>query len=64
MERTLTKITLEYILSNLDENEIDSIIQNELNEVEKIELLIALPDDRIKEILKILGLKKDFLNTI
>ncbi len=64
MEHTLTKITLEYILSNLDENEINSIIQNELNEVEKIELLIALPDDRIKEILKILGLKKDFLNTI
>jgi hypothetical protein len=64
MENTLTKIALEYALSNLDQNELDALIQNELHDDEKIELLISLPDNRIKDILKILGFKNDFLKTI
>lgn len=64
MDASLTKITLEYALSNLDRQVINQIIQNELEVEEKIEILKALPDERIKKILKMLGFKSDFLKTI
>lgn len=64
MDASLTKIALEYALSNLDKGVINTIIQNELEAEEKIQILKALPDERIKKILKMLGFKSDFLNTI
>lgn len=64
MDTSLTKIALEYALSNLDNGVVNTIIQNELGMEEKIEILKALPDERIKKILQMLGFKSDFLNTI
>ncbi|MCA0429381.1 MAG: hypothetical protein LCH32_02645 [Bacteroidetes bacterium] len=64
MDMSLTKIALEYALSNLDNGVVNTIIQNELGTEEKIEILKALPDERIKKILQMLGFKSDFLNTI
>lgn len=64
MDTSLTKIALEYALSNLDNEVVNTIIRNELETEEKIEILKALPDERIKKILQMLGFKSDFLNTI
>ena len=52
MDTSLTKIALEYALSNLDNGVVNTIIQNELGTEEKIEILKALPDERIKKILQ------------
>jgi hypothetical protein len=57
-------MTLEYALSKLDNEEINFLFQNEFKLEEKIEILKALPNERIKRILLILGFKSNFLNTI
>jgi hypothetical protein len=61
---SMLKITIVFALSKMDELTIDNIISRELNANEKVELIMSLSDERIKEILSNMGFKKEFLKTI
>jgi hypothetical protein len=61
---SLLKITLEYILSRLNKEELDKIFSEELESAEKMKALENMSDSRIKKLLSKLGVKEDFLKTI
>jgi len=57
-------ITLRFALAKIDEEELDSLICNELCEDEKIDILMALDDDRIKSVLMNLGFEDEFIDSL
>jgi uncharacterized protein YbcI len=61
---SMLDITLEYTLSQFEENVINSIINNELLKDEKISLIMNLDKESKKIILRKIGFKREFLKTI
>lgn len=59
----LPEITFSYVLKDLNEEIIDEIIKCELTRSEKIGSLMELDKNRIIEILKKLGIKKQLTET-
>ncbi|MDP2386569.1 MAG: hypothetical protein Q8M29_09375 [Bacteroidota bacterium] len=61
---SLLNITLEYALSQFEEEIIDSIIDEELTLEEKIDIIMNLDEKSKRAILIKMGVKKEFLKTI
>jgi len=61
---SLLKITLEYAFDEMEESMINWILTNELEKNEKLNILMKLNDDRIKQILLNAGFKEEYLKTI
>ncbi|HWY35131.1 MAG TPA: hypothetical protein VNX68_10835 [Nitrosopumilaceae archaeon] len=61
---SMLNITLEYALSQFEEEIIDSIIDEELTLEEKIDIIMNLDEESKKLILRKIGFKKEFLKTI
>ena len=61
---SLLKITLEYAFDEMEESMINWILVNELEKAEKLNILIKLNDNRIKQILLNAGFKEEYLKTI
>jgi hypothetical protein len=61
---SMLDITLEYTLSQFEEDVINSIINDELLMEEKIRLIMNLDKESKKIILRKIGFKREFLKTI
>ena len=61
---TMLDITLEYTLSQFEEEVINSIISDEMVMEEKISVIMNLDKESKKIILRKMGFKREFLKTI
>ena len=63
-ENDKLKITLQFALQKIDEAELNWLLNNELSREEKIEILQELDEDRIKEVLRNVGLEEKFIDSL
>jgi hypothetical protein len=61
---SISKIVLEYFLKEVDDSLIDWILRNELDKDEKEQILLCLNDERVKQILRNLGIDEKFIESI
>ncbi len=62
--KNILNITLEYALSQFEEEIIDTIINEELTLEEKVDIIMSLDEESKRLILRKIGFKKEFLKTI
>ena len=58
------RIALQFALAKEDEDELDSLLTNELCEEEKMEIIMAFDEDRIKSVLFNLGFDDEFIDSL
>ncbi len=63
-KETLLRIAFEYELSKMDEKELENLIVEQLNQNEKLQILINLSEVKMSLFLYKRGYKQEFLKTI